>query len=882
MPENRPNPDELLVLAQKEEAAARRGKLKIFFGAAPGVGKTYTMLQDAIARRVEGLDVVIGVVESHGRTETSELIKGFEILPRTKITYRERTLEEFDIDGALARHPAIIIVDEMAHTNIAGCRHNKRWQDIKELIDRGIDVYTTLNVQHIESLNDIVAQITGVRVTETVPDSIIDQANIIELVDLSPVDLLKRMEEGKVYFPEQAKLAIDGFFRQANLVALRELALRYIAQRVNTEVQQQRLTRAEENIWPTNERLLVCVSADDSSAKLVRAARRMAARLQAEWFAVYVESPRIQISDQQREIVNKNLRLAEQLGATTVTLPGRDVVKEIIAYATLHNISKIVLSKKIRPRWKDLLFGSLVDELVRHSKDIDIYIIRDDGQVRKKPVWFSKTIRSPFKAYVTSSIYVLLTTILCEILSFYIATTNIVMLYLLMVVLISMRGQRGPAILASILSVACYDFLFIPPIFSFGVRDFQYIITLIVMLFASQTISYLTLLAREQTENARSRERYLTELQNLSKKLSSHWAVNDILKAGVEYIAEILDSEVYALIPDKNNKLEVVASSAMTSDFFNEKQRAVAQWTYELGQPAGLGTETLQHSDALYIPLIGSQNTMGVLRIKPNVEKYHFNSEQLRVLQSCVNQIAMAVDVADIQAKSQEIQVEMNKERMLNNLLSSVSHDLRTPLTTIMGASSSLVETTQNSAKELAATIYNQSTRLDRLINNLLQTVSLDSGELKLKKELHSLDEVIGSSLSVLSNSLRSHPVKIDIPRNLPFVKFDSVLLEQVIVNLLENAINYTAKTTPIDIAVMQHKNKIEVIISDEGLGVPVDDIEKIFTKFYRTERAKNIPGSGLGLAICQTIIQAHGGEIWAKARHPKGVSFHFTLPLEG
>lgn len=880
MSENRRNPDELLALAKQQEAEAKRGKLKIFFGAAPGVGKTYTMLQDAKLRRDEGLDVVIGIVESHGRLETKALFNHFEVLPRLPITYRDKTLEEFDIDGALARHPAVIIVDEMAHTNVPGCRHNKRWQDIKELIDRGIDVYTTLNVQHVESLNDIVAQITGVRVAETVPDSIIDQANIIELVDLSPDDLLKRLQEGKVYLSEQAQLAADGFFRKANLVALRELALRFTAERVNTEVQLQRLNQTADNIWLTTERLLVCVGADESSAKLVRAARRMATRLQAEWTAVYVDSPRLRLSDEEKMAVHKNLRLAEQLGAQTAVISGRDVVKEVIAYATLHNVSKIVLSKQIRPRWKDLLFGSLVDELVRNSKDIDIYIIRDDSVKKEKSVWFTRTRRSPFKSYLSSSLYVILTTVISYLLQPYIAS-NIIMLYLLMVILVAMRGQRGPAVWASIFSVLVYDFLFIPPIFSFAVNDAAYIITLVTMLAASQIISHLTLLAQEQTENARNRERYLTELQLLSKKLAQQWQIEDVLKIGVNYIAEILDSEVYALMPQKNKQLVIAATSKNDSETLVGKQLAVAQWVYELMQPAGLGTDTLPNSESLYLPLIASEKILGVLQIKPHKEKQAFNSEQFRILQSCSNQIATKLDVINLHLHAQEIRAEIDNERVRNALLNAVSHDLRTPLTSIMGASSSLMTMTQGETKELAQTIYSQSARLDRLITNLLQVAVLDDGKIKILKELNSLEEVIGTSLKFLSKELRSHPLTLNIAKDLPLVKFDSLLLEQVLINLLENASNYTQPKTPIAINAYVKGGSIECVVSDQGNGIAQDELNLIFGKFYRGKNTNQITGSGLGLTICQAIIQAHGGTMWATLNQPHGLSFYFTLPKE-
>ena len=877
----RPNPDDLLALAQQQESEQARGKLKIFLGAAPGVGKTYTMLQDAQRQRAAGLDVVIGIVESHGRAETQALFQGFELLPRLACAYRGKILEEFDLDAALARHPALVIVDEMAHTNAADCRHEKRWQDIKELIDRGIDVYTTLNVQHIESLNDIVAQITGIRVQETVPDSIIEQAHTIELIDLPPDDLLKRLQEGKVYFPEQAKLALKGFFSKANLVALRELALRFTAEQVNAEVQSQRLELQRDTLWTTSERLLVCVGADESSAKLIRAARRMASRLQAEWTAVYVQSPRLRLTEAQEQQAHKNLRLAEQLGAQTAVISGRDIVKEIIAYAQMHNVSKIVIGKQIRPRWKDLLFGSLVDELVRHSNNIDLYIIREDTPRRKFNFWQQRTRKSSFGSYVIATGVIALITGCCLWLYPRIENINIIMLYLMAAVCFSLLGRRGPAFFAGVLSIACLAFFFLPPRFNFSIDDVQYLFTLFVLLLISQIISHLTVFAQEKTAMLRARERYLSELYNLSKQLAATWGMQNLLSIGSQYVAEILDADVTALVANAERQLYVKAYSNETEPVLTEKEMSVAQWAYDLGQPAGLGTETLPHSKALYLPLIGGQRTIGVLSIQPHVAIDAFDSEAMRLLQACATQIAAAVEVSYLQEEAEQIQITVNQERLRSTLLSSVSHDLKTPLTTILGAASSLAEFCQGQQRTLANTIVYQSQRLNRLISNLLQTVSLESGEIKLHKERHSIEEVIGSSLTVLSDELQQYPLTLKISPTIPLVLFDNILLEQVFINLIENALRYGRPGTPIEISAASNAEQVEVSISDGGSGIDEADLDKIFTKFYRGSNAAGTTGTGLGLAICYSIIQAHGGKMWAQRRQPSGVTFYFTLPLD-
>ncbi len=643
----RPNPDDLLSVAQHEDSQQHRGKLKIFLGASAGVGKTYTMLQDATLRRQEGLDVLVGLVETHRRAETEKMLAGFEILPRLEINYRDKKLQEFDLDAALQRSPALILVDEMAHTNADGCRHAKRWQDIKELLDRGIDVYTTLNVQHIESLNDIVAQITHIKVHETVPDSILELANTIELVDLPPDDLLKRLQEGKIYIPEQAQLAMQGFFKKHHLVALRELALRFTAERVNDEVLLQRKSQSIEKTWPTAERLLVCVGPGEGAAKLIRATKRMATRLQAEWIAVYVEAPRLHLSEKQRESVFENLRLAETLEAETKVLSGNDVVQEIITYANSVNASKIILGKQVRSRWKNFLFGNLVDELIRYSGDIDIYIIRGDEweeqNSRKVPV---KKTKTDWKGYVVATLYTLLATVFNLLLAHLnLGDSNLIMVYLLTVVMVAMRGHRGQSIWISCLSVVLYDFFFIPPEYTIGISfaDTEYLITLGIMMVVAQVISHLTLRIQEQTVAVRKRERYTSILYSLSKQLATQRNTEALLNVATRYIGDAFSSQVMILLADVHHKLHI-GDAYQTEKIISDKEQSVAQWAYDLKQMAGLGTQTLPSSEALYIPLTALHLTIGILRIKPSVPKQLLDPEQLRLLEACVNQIALALE----------------------------------------------------------------------------------------------------------------------------------------------------------------------------------------------------------------------------------------------
>lgn len=649
MSTQRPSPEKLLQRVQEEERKEGRGKLKIYLGAAPGVGKTHEMLHDALEERGHGLDVVVGVAESHGRQEIKSLLTEFEILPKQVVTYHGRELREFDLDLALKRHPGLILIDEMAHTNAPGLRHLKRWQDIKELLDRGIDVYTTLNVQHIESLSDNVAQIIHAPIKETVPDFMFEMADIIELVDIPPEELLQRLEEGKVYFPEQAALAKDHFFRKGNLTALRELALRTTADRVGTQVLLYRQGEGIKHIWPTREKILVCVGPHPASIKLIRAAKRMATSLQVDWIAVFVDTPRLQSSEEQRNHAIQNLRLAEQLGAETRVLTGFDIVKVIMNFAREQNITQIMIWKRIRPRLRNNLFRDLADEMVRHSGEIDVYIMTGEAAQDKPKEPFHFKRRILWRAYGISIGIVILATILNFLLAPYLTASTLVMVYLLAVTIVALYGKTGPSILASILSVLAYDFFFVPPFYSFAVSDIEYFFTLLVMLIVTQMISHLTILTRRQAEAAVLTEQQTSALYILSNKLATTRGVDKLLDIGTKYIAEVFASDVIVLLPE-NGHLRIWSkdNAAQTLD---AKELGVAQWVFELGQMAGLGTDTLPFSNALFVPLLASQRTIGVLRIRPMVTKRLFTPEQMHLLQSCVNQIASALEIDRLHEK---------------------------------------------------------------------------------------------------------------------------------------------------------------------------------------------------------------------------------------
>jgi two-component system sensor histidine kinase KdpD len=882
MKEHRPDPKKLLQRVKDEEQKQNRGKLKIYLGAAPGVGKTYTMLQDALSKRAQGLDVIVGTVESHGRKEIQALLENFDILPEQTVPYHGKELTEFDLDAALKRHPGLILVDEMAHTNAPGLRHLKRWQDIKELLDRGIDVYTTLNIQHVESLNDVVSQIIHTRVKETVPDFMLEIADTIELVDLPPEELIKRLQEGKVYFPAQAELAADHFFRKGNLIALRELALRTTAERVSAQVLLYRQGLGIQHIWPTREKILVCTGSRPGSAKIIRAARRLATSLSAEWIAIHIDRPRLNQSEDDRNVAIQNLRLAEQLGATTKILTGENIAEKIMIFAHEQNITKIIIGKKIKSRWKDILFGSLADTLIRQSGEIDVYVITGDLSDFKiqKPLTEAKPF--PIKSYAISFGAVCLATLINLIIYPHIDASNLIMVYLLAVTAVAVFGQRGPSALASILSVLAYGFLFIPPYYTFEIFNFQYIFTLAVMLLVTQVISTLTINSTKQAEAARLAEHHTASLHTLSRQLASTRGVDKLLEIAVQYISNIFNSQVLALLPENNDL--IIQARSQTEQMLNDKERAVAQWVYDLGQIAGLGTDTLPFSEALYVPLLASQGPIGVLSIHPTQPKHLYTPEQMHLLEACANQIALAIEVDRLHDQTKKSELEMETDRVRSALLKTVSHDLRTPLISIMGAASTLLEMgnelDKKMIKKFGNQIYLESEQLNRLINNLLQITQFEANTLQLNKKLHSLEETITSVITTSSKKLGKRPIHLLLPADLPDIAFDQKLLKEVFFNLIDNAIKFTTPLSPIEISAVIQGSLIQINIEDNGPGIVPDEVNRLFEKFYRGRMLASERGLGLGLAICRDVIGAHGGKIWAENRPQGGAAFRFTLPL--
>ena len=898
---DRPNPDLLLAKIEQEQAKARRGKLKIFFGSAAGVGKTYAMLLAAKERRAENMDVVVGLIETHNRKETADLLEGLEVLPRKSIEYRGTTLGEFDLDAALKRKPSIILVDEMAHTNAPGSRHPKRWQDIDELLEAGIDVYTTLNVQHLESLNDDIGQIAGIRVWETVPDTVFEAADEVELVDLPPDELLVRLKEGKVYLPQQAEEAIRHFFRKGNLIALRELALRQTASQVDSQMLDYREGHAIREIWPVAERILVCVGPNELGERLVRAGKRFAVGLRGEWIVAYIETPELQrLPAEKRDGILRVLRLAEQLGAETVTLSANEMSEAIINFCNDRNITKIVMGKPSRRGWKRWLLGSVVDTLISEAHNINLYLLgspqpgtsryeaeltryRRDSQPALKEI-LRKRKKGYFWGYFWAIAVTVASSLLSGLMVGHFELANLVMVFLLGVVFTATRYGRGPSIVASLLGVATLDYFFVDPYYSFSVTDTQYFVTLAAMLTVAMLISNLMANVKSQAKIASHRERRATVLYAMSKELAMSQSEEEIVSAAVRHIHAEFGSLNVILLPDPHGSVSYPKDKAL-AESLHGSDLSVAQWVLDHNEMAGQGTNTLPGAQAVYFPLSFHDKVLGVLALLPVNLRRVFLPEQQKLLDTFIRQIAQAITRIRLAEQARNTQLQMEAEQLRNSLLSSISHDLRTPLATIVGSASALAENdgslTTADQVELSAGIYEEAQRMSNLVNNILDMAKLDAGVIQLNKQWHPVEEVIGTVLTRLQKHLQGRKVNVKIPSGIPMIYADSVLIEQLLINLLENALRYTPAGSPLEIAVDVSPSAVEVHVSDHGQGIPKGMENKLFEKFYRVHQESAQSGVGLGLAICRAIIEAHGGTIKAQNRPEGGARFSFVIPLD-
>ncbi|MBY0380536.1 MAG: sensor histidine kinase KdpD [Xanthobacteraceae bacterium] len=889
-PDQRPSPEALLEAARREDTAS--GRLKIFLGAAPGVGKTYEMLQSAQAKMKAGVDVLVGIVETHGRLETQALLHGLEVLPRKKVTYKGQTLEEMDLDGLLASKPQLAIVDELAHTNAPGSRHPKRYLDVEELLDAGIDVYTAVNIQHIESLNDIVAQITRVRVRETVPDAIIDRADDIELIDLTPNDLIQRLKEGKVYVPHQAERALEHYFSSGNLTALRELALRRTAERVDEQLLTHMQANAISGPWAAGDRILVCVSEDPRSTGLVRYTKRLADRLHAPWTAICIETSRsLQFSDEQRDRVAASLRLAATLGSDTLTIPSvqRRVADDILGFARSNNVTHIVVGKSSRPWWFELVRGSVVHDLVRRAGNISVHVMAGD-QLAAEPAARSgvKTAdrREVFEPlpYIAALAAIAIALGVSAAIEPWFGIENVDLVFLTAVVAVAVRFGLLPSLFASVAGSLCYNFFFLPPTFTFTITDPTNIAAFFFFMLIAVVVSNVAARVRTQAVAATERVRTTEYLYSFSRKLASTATLDDVLWATAYQTALMLKVRVVVLLPEQGRL--VVKTGYPPEDELDDADLAAANWAWSNDRPAGRGSDTLHGAKRLFLPMRTGRGIIGVMGIDDDRTGPMLTPEQTRLLDALMDQGALAIErvrlVEDVEAAKRVVETD----RLRSALLTSISHDLKTPLASVLGSATALRNLSEGLSDaeraDLLTTIIDESERLNRFIANLLDMTKLESGAIVPNTALHDLGEIVGAALQRASKILNSHRIELNLQPNLPMLELDAVLFEQVLFNLLDNAAKYAPEGSLIEIRGWRNAATVTIQILDEGDGIPPADLDSVFDKFYRAQKVDHVrAGTGLGLAISRGFVEAMHGTISAANRADRsGAVLSVTLPI--
>lgn len=875
----------LLARVLQEEAEARRGRLKIFFGANAGVGKTYAMLAAAQAARAQGMTVVIGVIETHGRKETQAMVSNLPRLPMRQVEYKGQLLPEFDLDAALRlgteQAPLLVLLDEFAHSNVAGSRHPKRWQDAEELLAAGIDVWTTMNVQHLESLNDVVSGITGIRVWETVPDRVFDAADEVVVVDLPPDELLDRLKAGKVYLPQQAERAAANFFRKGNLLALRELALRRTANRVDDEMRAYRRASAVKPVWANRDALLACIGPGDAGEKVVRTSARMAAQLDVPWHAVHVETPATQHhANVSHEQALRVLKLAQGLGATVATLSAPDAAVALARYAREHNLARVVLGRRNHRRWPWQC--PLVDRLARQADDLDVLQVALPDTVHPVQAPCAAETDAPplvWRGYAAAAAACVAVALLATPLLDVLELSNIVMLFLLVVVGVGLAFGRGPAVLAAFLGVGLFDFFFVAPRFSFAVSDVQYLVTFVVMLVVALVVGQLTAGLKVQAEAATQREHRVRSLYDMSRDLSAALLPEQVGEIGARFLNAEFRARSALLVADDKDRLMPLTGGQAAVDM------AVAQWAFDRAEAAGLGTDTLPASTCLMLPLKAPMRVRGVLALEPGNPRL-LGPEQRRLLDTCASLLAISLERIHYIEVAQKSTVQIESERLRNSLLSAISHDLRTPLASLVGLSDTLSLTTpalSEAQHEVAKAIKAQALRMSALVNNLLDMARLEAGTVQLNRDWQPLEEVVGSALAACGPSLTGRAIQVNLPDGLPLMHLDAVLIERVLVNLLENAVKYTPSGSAITIHAQANSSEVVLMLDDRGPGLPEGQEERLFDKFERGQRESATPGVGLGLAICRAIVQAHGGRISGSNRRENGrlagARFAITLP---
>src|ERR1700683_3590732 len=890
-PEKRPSPDALLEAARRDHDQA--GRLKIFVGAAPGVGKTYEMLQSAHAKLKAGIDVVVGVVETHGRAETEALLQGLEVLPRKRLEYRDQVLGEMDLDALIARRPQLALVDELAHTNAPGSRHPKRYLDVEELLSHGIDVYTAVNIQHIESLNDVVAQITHVRVRETVPDSVFDRADAIELVDLTPDDLIQRLKEGKVYVPKQAERALEHYFSPGNLTALRELALRRTAERVDEQLLNHMQANAIAGPWAAGERILVCLSEDPRSAGLVRYTKRLADRLHAPWTAISIETRRsLQLTDEERDRLADTLRLAEALGGEALTIPGvgRRIADDVIGFAQANNVTQIIIGKATRSWWFEIMRGSVVHDLVRRAGNISVNVIAGDelpaGAAAPKSAVQTAARAEPFdpKPYMMGLVMVAIGLGTAEMMQRPFGTENVDLVFLTAVVSVAVRYGLWPSLLASVASSLCYNFFFLPPVYTFTITDPTNVAAFFFFMLIALLVSNVGSRVRTQAVAAMGRVRTTESLYAFSRKLAGTATLDDVLWATAYQTALMLKVRVVLLLPEDG--VLTVKAGYPPEDQLDRADLAAANWAWSNDRTAGRGSDTLPGAKRLFLPMRTGRGPIGVVGIDDDRAGPLLTPAQRRLLDALMDQGALAIERVQLVEDMDRVKRTVESDRLRAALLTSISHDLKTPLASVLGAASTLRDLSGGlsdaETRDLLATVIDESERLNRFIANLLDMTKLESGAVVPNAARQDIGEIIGSALRRAGKMLAGHKVSLDLAADLPMLELDAVLFEQVLFNLLDNAAKYAPVGTTISIRTVRDRDSILLQIVDEGDGIPPAELESVFDKFYRAQKGDHVrPGTGLGLAISRGFVEAMRGTISAANRADRsGAVLTIRLPI--
>lgn len=889
----RPDPYYLLNQIEKEESKAMRGKLKIFFGYAAGVGKTYAMLREAQEVKELGKDIIIGYIEPHARAETMSLTKGFEAIRTKIVNYRGVNIREFDIDKALERKPEIILVDELAHTNVKGQRNRKRWQDIEELLEAGIDVYTTLNVQHIESLNDVVANITRICVRETIPDKVFDEADKVEIIDIEPDELLKRFSDGKIYKKEQVKRAFHNFFTKNNLYALREIALRRTADRVNNEVESARLSKREITVMPTSDKIMACIGPSPSSQRIIRTAARMAEVYHSKWVALYVENTKSsKLTKEDKERLNFHFNLAEQLGGEVVTIYGDNIVDQIIQYAEFRNITKIIIGKNHKKTSKVFHFYAkdIVDKLMDSNAYIDVYAIPNSTYQKKRKSSLSNIkVSSSLRDFIKMAAIILITTVLGKIFDYIgFAEADVIMIFILGVIIVYVTTKGYfMGIISSIIAMLIFNYLFTEPRYSFQFYDKSYLATFPIMLIVSLVVGTLTNKIQAEAQNSIANEKRTQTLYRVSAKLLRASGDCDVISVGIKYISRLINRTIVGYLSN-GGKLSTPfiynpEKGIKNDNLVGKDENASAYWTFLNGKESGSGTDTFYRAQGYYVPIKVQGKVLGVIGV--SCAEGFLKPEQKFIVETVTSQIAIALD-REILSKQQETsKVEIERERLRSNLLRSISHDLRSPLAGIKGAVSTMLENgefiSEDTKQNLLEGMYDDTEWLIRLVENLLSMTKFDEGKMEIKKDIELVEEVVSEAVQRSSKYAKEHKIKVNVPEDVIMVPMDGSLIEQVIINLIDNAVKFSPKESTIEIKAYEKSDDVIFEVSDNGVGISEDILPYIFDRFFTngSKISDSRRGVGLGLAICKSIVEAHGGKIRAINKKGGGAIFSFNVP---